>query len=250
MEETVPIEPASTLVLIRDSKQGPQVLMQQRSHHAVFVGGAWVFPGGKLDADDSLEDWQPLIPALSETTAHAILHLENASSPCNIDQIHPHEAAHTANVSALAYWVAVLREAYEEAGLLLTEQPVAQTQRDLWRAALLADKLSWLQLIKDNNLSLAINGIHYLSRWVTPPGNPRRYDTRFFIGVAPADQTPSHENHEAIQTQWITPEEALAAHARSEKVLIFPTIVTLQAMCGHDCCDALIADVLNHFHRT
>ena len=96
--------------------------------------------------------------------------------------------------------------------------------------------------------------MHYLSRWITPPNNTRRYDTRFFICHAPTDQTPSHENYEAIQTRWIRPIDALNAYRNNKMLLIFPTLVTLQSMAakgkseGFTNSDELIHNVLQHFN--
>lgn len=222
--------------------------MQQRNPDAVFAGGAWVFPGGRLDDNDSDPVWQYLVTGMDEARAHQILGLDNCTSPYNLDQIELHEAEHPGHVKALAYWVAALREAFEEAGLLLTKQSVSQQQRDLWREQLLSEKLSWQEIISSNDLILETGQLHYLSRWVTPPNNTRRYDTRFFIAKAPPDQEPSHEDFEAIETHWIKPETALEAGQTGSMRLILPTVVTLRAMC-QDFADAdeLIDHVLAHF---
>ncbi len=230
MTETVLIEPAATLILVRDSRQGPQVLMQQRNPNAVFVGGAWVFPGGKLDDNDSAGFWQDLIADFSEEQAFQTLDLAHASSPYNADQVHPHEARAPIQTKALAYWVAALREAFEEAGLLLVQESISQEQRDQWRADLLQGRLTWQELFAANALTPAVAPLHYLSRWVTPPANPRRYDTRFFITKAPPDQDLTHEDFEAIETRWLRPAEALQANRDGKMELILPTLVTLQSM--------------------
>lgn len=253
MNDSVLIEPAATLVLVRDSADGPQVLMQQRNPKAVFVGGAWVFPGGKLDTNDSAAVWQSLASDFSENEAFQILDLNHSNSPYNADQIHAHEAKAPTQTKALAYWIAALREAFEEAGLLLVKETVSQAQRDQWRAQLLREKITWQQLIEDNQLTPATHQLHYLSRWVTPPGNPRRYDTRFFITKAPVDQLPSHEDFEAIQTRWITPQAALQESQQGKMQLILPTIVTLRAMSDPPenvaTADQLIDHVTDYFNH-
>lgn len=252
MSDLVPIEPAATLILVRDSHEGPQVLMQQRNPNAVFVGGAWVFPGGKVDAEDSHPCWQQLAECLDEESACQILDLENQSSPYNLDQIHPDEANTNHQANALAYWVAALREAFEEAGLLLVKQSIHNEQREQWREQLLNQRLSWRQIIADNGLTLDLSSLRYLSRWVTPPNNPRRYDTRFFITKAPEEQEPTHEDYEAIQTCWITPKDALSAYQNKKMKLIFPTIMTLKAMLNGNqtfaSTDELIENVIAHFN--
>ena len=222
--------------------------MQQRNPNAAFVGGAWVFPGGKLDEEDSHPQWRDLITDLSEEDAYLVLDLGEAASPHNSDQIHAHEAKIKPAVSALAYWIAALREAFEEAGMLLSTQSLQATKLAQWREQLLAGNLTWRELITAQQIDLDTANMHYLSRWITPPNNTRRYDTRFFITVAPHDQAPSHEDYEAIQTQWLRPEQALEAHAAGEKTLIFPTLMTLKAMCGFDDCHTLLNQVLAQFN--
>ncbi|MCG8315091.1 MAG: NUDIX hydrolase [Pseudomonadales bacterium] len=252
MTETITIEPAATIIFVRDSNDGPEVLMQQRNPNAVFVGGAWVFPGGKLDPEDSDPMWSALVSGLDEAQAQHHLSLGKAAGPQNHNQIRPTEVNPQHDCTALAYWVAALREAFEEAGILLTAQQLTPHKLEYWREQLLLKNLSWHQLIVDNALNLDVSGMSYLSRWVTPPDNPRRYDTRFFIGRAPQGQTASHEDYEAIQTRWIKPSEALAAYHRQEMELIFPTLMTLQSMSpgGNDFTDGdeLIHNVLKYFN--
>lgn len=252
MTASVPIEPAATLILVREGPDGIEILMQQRNPQAVFVGGAWVFPGGKLDPNDNADLWQSLIVDLSESDAYRTLDLAHAASPCNADEVLPHEAAAPLQAKALAYWVAALREAFEEAGLLLVKERVTQTQRDHWREQLLSGALSWQQLIESNNLSPAVNQLHYLSRWVTPPHNTRRYDTRFFITQAPMDQDLSHEDYEAIETRWLRPQDALSAAKNGEMQLILPTLVTVRALSEATerfaSADAVINNVLEYFN--
>lgn len=252
MTETVLIEPAATLILVRDSRHGPQILMQQRNPNAVFVGGAWVFPGGKLDDNDSDDCWQDLIRDMTEEEAFQILDLAHASSPYNADQVHPHEARAPIRTRALAYWVAALREAFEEAGLLLVKETVSQQQRDEWRAHLLQGTHTWQALFESRCLTPAVEQLHYLSRWVTPPGNPRRYDTRFFIAKAPPDQDLTHEDFEAVETRWLRPEEALQAHREGDMELILPTLVTLQSMHNSKqpftTAEQLINNVIGYFN--
>jgi len=79
-------------------------------------------------------------------------------------------------------------------------------------------------------LSLELERVHYFSRWVTPLGAPRRYDTRFFVGLAPEEQEPLHDDHEVIASTWIAPGEALRLHELGEFDLIFPTVRSLEAL--------------------
>jgi 8-oxo-dGTP pyrophosphatase MutT (NUDIX family) len=199
----------------------------------VFVGGAWVFPGGRVDEADRDPRWQDYCDGLTEQCANQRLGI----------------AQH-----GLAFWVAAIREAFEEAGLLYRDSnnPVdgpamaspAPDQLLRWRTELLAGTLDWLELTSSQGWQLQAPKLHYLSHWVTPLGPPRRFDTRFFLALAPAGQDASHDNHEAVATQWITPQAALALHDTGQLALIFPTIMTLRALSGFTDCATLLQRVL------
>src|SRR5205814_10359143 len=80
----------------------------------------------------------------------------------------------------------------------------------------------------DENLRLAADALSYVSRWITPEGAPRRFDTRFFVGAAPADQTPLHDATETIAHEWVRPADALERHRLGDVDLMFPTLRTLE----------------------
>ena len=225
--DSVVIEPAATLVLLQDSAAGPQVLMQQRSHDAQFVGGAWVFPGGKLDAHDSDPHW----------LHHCDIGAERANRLLGTDS------------GALAYWVAALRESVEEAGLLLARQqgePVNLTLAATAQHFLHQQRDGFLDFCREHNLTLCAGELRYLSRWVTPPGLPRRYDARFFLAATPAGQQPQQDDHEAINTCWVTPEQALERYRRKEWMLVLPTLVTLRQLSGYESVAAILSQLGNH----
>lgn len=220
-----PIQSAATLIILRDSEHGPEVLLQQRNPQAVFVGGAWVFPGGRVDDADRDTWWDDYCAGLTNAEANRTLGTES---------------------HGLSFWVAAIREAFEEAGLLYVDSPVPVTPKKLhqWRLELLQEQLSWQDLISTQEWQLQAPQLHYLSRWITPPGPPRRFDTRFFLSMAPEQQTPSHDNYEAIATRWMTPETALAAGEDGDMTLIFPTLMTLRQLQGHPDCATLLKSVL------
>lgn len=217
--------PAATLVIIKDSAHGPLVLLQQRSEHARFVAGAWVFPGGKLEAGDSDPVWEQRSHSLNDATASAALGLEHGG---------------------LAYWIAAIRECFEEAGLL----PVygggwlAPATLNAWRSQLTDQQQTFAGLCERENLRLHTSDIHYLSHWVTPDPSPIRFDTRFFIMQAPDGQEPHHSLFEAVDTRWISPEEALQLNREGRFPLILPTLVTLQQMTGHTNCRTLLQHLI------
>ena len=140
----------------------------------------------------------------------------------------------------LAYWVAVVRETFEEAGLLLARReggpdllagdPDEEARFAAARAAVNDGTRRFLDLCRDERLRLGVGDIHYFAHWITPRGAPRRYDTRFFVAAAPPGQIAAHDAGETIAEVWISPHDALARHRAGEIEIIFPTIRNLQAI--------------------
>ncbi len=217
--------PAATLVIVKDSPQGPLVLLQQRSAQARFVAGAWVFPGGKLEAADSDPAWALRSHTLTDADASNALGIESGG---------------------LAYWIAAIRESFEEAGLLPVFGPgwLAPSTLNAWRSRLTDHQQSFAELCRSEDLQLHTSAIHYLSHWVTPEPSPIRFDTRFFVMQAPEGQEPHHSLFEAVDTQWLTPEDALQRYRAGGFPLILPTFVTLQQMTGQSNCRTLIQHLL------
>ena len=221
--QAVTVEPAATLILLRDSSEGPQVLLQQRHPGAAFVGGAWVFPGGKVDPADHADAWLDHVD-ISHDRANRLLGLDEGG---------------------LAYWIAALRETAEEAGLLLARQSGAPIPADLVTSVqrlLQEEPNRFLEFCQQHGLVLQTDAVRYLSRWITPEGLPRRYDTRFFLAPAPAGQQAEQDTHEVVNTCWITPERALDNVQRGDWLMVLPTIATLRQLCGFE-------DVATALHR-
>lgn len=213
------IEPAATIILVKDTPLGPKVLMQQRNPEAIFVGGAWVFPGGKLDKEDYDERWP----------ARCQLNPDNANRLLDV------------GANAHAYWVGAIRELVEEAGVLLAEN--ASPALALAAQQFLSQHPDQFHTFcQSNNIELSGSALRYLSRWITPEGNPKRYDTRFFLTLWPEGQVIRQDDHEAVNTCWIRPEDALEHHKRDEWVLVLPTLTTLQQLCGYRNCAELLAN--------
>ena len=137
-----------------------------------------------------------------------------------------------------AYYVACLRELFEEGGILIacddqgrevdiTDRPlVDRLNRD--RALVNDGSLRFVELLQREGLYLDLQNIAYLAHWVTPVGPPRRYDTRFFVALSPVGQVAGHDEQETVASRWIRPLDALAMHARGELEMIFPTIRNLE----------------------
>ncbi len=220
-----PPRPAATVVVVRDAPLGIEVLLLRRAERGDLNSGAWVFPGGLVDAADRAA--LPFCRGVDPATADARLGV----------------AEH-----ALDYWAAAVRECFEEAGLLYARgrdgAPLAiDAQRrerlEAWRGPLQRGERSLAALCHEEGLSLAADELVYFSHWVTPPGRAKRFDTRFFIARAPAGQDSSHDDGELVEQLWIAPAAALT---RSEPLkLMTPTLKTLEAIARFADVDALLA---------
>jgi len=202
--------------------------MLRRNLNSDFVGGAYVFPGGGVDTRDTSPLARERTNGLSDEAASARLGLESGG---------------------LAYYVASVRELFEEAGLLLvcdgagkllttSEASARSLAKD--RRALNAGELDFFELLEREDYYVHASALHYLAHWVTPLGPPRRYDTRFFVALAPSDQVAAHDEGETVAHQWLRPHEALAAQARGEFEMIFPTIRNLEAIADFDRADEVL----------
>ncbi|HSA68821.1 MAG TPA: MBL fold metallo-hydrolase [Burkholderiales bacterium] len=194
--------PAATLILLR---HGLEVLMLQRVQTAAFLGGAYVFPGGSLDPEDH--------------SSHRVLGLTGA------------QANERLKVSSggLAYHVAAVRECFEEAGVLLAcdkdGKPVSAKRAESllhWR------KKPFRNMLEAEDLYIPAGELAYYGHWVTAPGRSRRFDTRFFVAIAPEGQRGSHDAGETVHDIWTTPREALERCERGEIELVHATQVSLK----------------------
>lgn len=217
MAEILVPRPAATVLILREGDD-LEVLMLRRNLNSDFVGGAYVFPGGGVDATDA--ELARYVVGLDDESASARLGLESGG---------------------LAYYAAALRELFEEAGLLVvcdeTGEPLLATPEVLarlegHRAHVNAGRRALVELLEEESWRLDVRAMQYLAHWITPVGPPRRYDTRFFVVVAPSGQVAAHDAGETVAARWIAPREALAAHARGELEMIFPTIRTLEEIAG------------------
>ncbi|MFI5035876.1 MAG: NUDIX domain-containing protein [Acidimicrobiales bacterium] len=217
MRQSPPPRPAATVLVLRDATDGFEVLMLRRNLNSDFVGGAYVFPGGAVDPADASEE---RVVGLTDDEASRVLDL---------------------GAGGRAYFVAALRELFEEAGLLVAcdeagvaprHEPAMATRLADARVALNEGREILSQLLARERLWLDLRGVAYLAHWVTPVGPPRRFDTRFFVVTAPEGQGASHDDAETVASAWVSPREALEAQARGEYEMIFPTIRTLQSVAG------------------
>ncbi|HEV2368582.1 MAG TPA: hypothetical protein VGR90_01825 [Acidimicrobiales bacterium] len=230
----VPVRDAATVMLVRDLPAGAgpgiEVFMLRRNLNSVFVGGAYVFPGGAVDEADRHQNLGPYSAGRSDAEASALLGVGDGG---------------------LAFWVAAVRECFEEAGVLLAydrhgqvlslADPDTEARFSGYRREIDTGARTLVDVCIAEDLNLAVDRIHYFSHWITPVGAPRRYDTRFFVTAAPEEQVPLHDNRETIAGIWIRPAEALERHRARELDLIFPTIRNLEAIGRFDRAADLLA---------
>ncbi|CAN5805853.1 NUDIX hydrolase [soil metagenome] len=226
----VVLREAATVMLVRDAAAGLEVFMVRRNLASDFVGGAHVFPGGAIDPADRHAHLEPCCAGRSDREASTRLGIE---------------------AGGLAYWVAAIRECFEEAGVLLAygadgalvrlDAPVTAERFARHRADVDAGRRRLVEICAEESLRLAVDAMHYFGHWITPEGAHRRYDTRFFVARAPEAQQPLHDDREVIANLWVRPADALAEHRAGRFELILPTIANLEAIGRFQRADDLLA---------
>lgn len=210
------VRPASTVLVSRDGTDGIEVYLQRRPAAMRFVGGFWVFPGGRVDDADR----DPAIDA-------------HWSGPS------PAAWAQVMDVPvdlARGHVVAAFRETLEESGILLTAgHPVADAVTEA-RRALLDGERTMADVLGDLGVRLDTELLRYWDWWVTPASEPRRYDTRFFVARLPADAVVTPHTGEVVEETWATAMDLEALH------VIAPTYYTLRDALAHASVDALLTD--------
>jgi 8-oxo-dGTP pyrophosphatase MutT (NUDIX family) len=213
--------PAATLVLLRDrAGGGVETLLLQRHARSKFAAGDYVFPGGKLQADDNPGDAAAWCVGLDGARAARVLGLDDAPQ------------------AALGYWVGAIRETFEEVGVLLATTAdggparVAHPRFAEYRRSCQTDNRAFWAMVKAEGLRLTTDRLAYFAHWVTPEDQPLRFDTRFFAAPMPTGQEPSGDGREVVDLRWLTPREALDAQARGALSLRFPTIKNLGLLAG------------------
>jgi 8-oxo-dGTP pyrophosphatase MutT (NUDIX family) len=203
--DTTVARPASTILLLRDGAEREiEVFMMVRHHEIEFSSGALVFPGGGVDAGDREIIARPELYAGGEGC----------------------------DTAGLSFRIAAIRETFEESGILLarprgsTSFVDAKRAGDLagrHRAAVAERKTTFLDVLTESGLVLALDELVPYARWITPEGMPKRYDTWFFLAAAPPDQIGAHDGRESTDSLWLSPREAVAGGESGRFKLPFPT---------------------------
>ena len=194
-DDPILANPAATVMLLRDATSGIEVFMLRRTKSAAFAGGMYVFPGGRVDEADGQGD--------------------------------------------PGYVIAAIRECFEEAGVLLATDEDGDMVADghpalAHRYAVHDGTVDLLALCAEHRLRPAIDHLVWVSHWITPlEESPRRFDTRFFIAIAPPAQTSRHDDTETIASTWIRPSDALQREADGMLGMMPPTIKSLEHLAAH-----------------
>jgi 8-oxo-dGTP pyrophosphatase MutT (NUDIX family) len=214
---------ASTVVLVRpDPHGGFQVLLTRRPEAMRFLGGFYVFPGGTVHAADYSEEMLQRCRSLTGDQAQRLL------------------SGHHEPSEALGHWVAVVRELFEEVGILLCMNdqgaPLAlgdsidNKRVELARRAVVQGKLDFAAFVQAENLFCDLAKIVYFDHWVTPAIYSMRFDTRFYIAVLPTGQVPLSQSEEVTHSLWIEPDAALARMDRRDFPILPPTTTVLDRL--------------------
>ena len=212
---TVGIQPAATVILIRERAAGIQVYLLKRSSKSGFMAGKYVFPGGKVDRNDRQFD------------------IFARSSDLTPKEIGIRFGPVLSERQAFAYCVAAVRETFEEAGIILARSTSSHTAiSTIGKLRLTANlEIDWLvRLVESRNWQLSLSALSVWSHWITPKLMKQRFDTRFFLAEKPAGQKCRPDDREAVRGLWLYPEDALAANLGGEISLSPPTLVTLHEL--------------------
>jgi len=212
---------ATTIILLReDHSKGFEVFLLKRHEKSSFMAGNYVYPGGRIDREDHNLEICPSCKGISPEQAQQVLG----------GTLSPDES--------LAYWIAGIRELFEEAGVLLAydrqgnpfilKNPEEKERFFNYRDLLQKGKMSLCQLAQQEQLLLALDQLYYYAHWITPEARPQRFDTYFFIARHPIGQEAIHDQKETTAGTWIIPREALKENLTGEVILSPPTLKTLE----------------------
>jgi 8-oxo-dGTP pyrophosphatase MutT (NUDIX family) len=199
--------PSATIVLARDADGGPEILLVKRRAGDAF-GNSYTFPGGVLDDDEAAAT--PHCEGLSPADANAVLGVDSGG---------------------LDYYSAVVRELYEETGVLMC----AHAEIDaMYRAQLHKGRLAWADFLQEHGLSIPCDALHYFTHWITPSALPKRWTTRFFLAAMPEGQQVEPDGSEITDYCWVTAADALASAGSGDRRK------TIEAFIGMDSVAALV----------
>lgn len=215
-----PIKDASTVIVLRETDAGIETFMLCRHHQSGFMGGAHVFPGGKVDPSDSEPCWLEHVDRPSEELSRQL--------------------GETDADSALGLLVAAVRETFEEAGVLLANTApgadLAGAREQLHRGT------AFSELANQIDMKIESIALTPYARWITPKMESHRFDTRFYIALLPEGQSASHDGTETTSATWLRPAAAIDEMRAGRIKLAPPTVRTLQWLATFGDAESVTAD--------
>jgi 8-oxo-dGTP pyrophosphatase MutT (NUDIX family) len=227
----VAVRQAATVLVLRDSPEGPQVYFMRRPARASFAASAYVFPGGGVDAADASPETLMLAPGFDASIAASRMHLDEDVS--RVAGLH----------------VAAVREVFEETGILVGTRAdgsalgEADAETLATARSLALDGVPFGDVLRQHGLRMAPERLAYVAHFITPEGEPRRYDTRFFAVEAPLEQEAAHHAAEATHSGWYTAAEALDMAGSDFTLMLPPTRIMCAEVSVHGTVAALLADL-------
>ena len=215
---------AATAILLRDRTEGPyEMFLMRRHRNQAFMGGAYVFPGGRLDDADADSELAACIGGFRAADAKRLL--QETDLP---------------EATALGLFVAAIRETFEEAGVLLARDargkvvdlsaPETAARFSSYRLELHEERLTLAELVRREGLIFAPDLLIPYAHWITPETESRRFNTRFFLARLPEGQIPVHDRMELTESSWMTPAFALAENEAGRIILMPPTLKTIEGL--------------------
>ena len=226
---------AATVILLRDRSEGPyEVFLMRRHRNQAFMGGAYVFPGGRLDDADTDPGLAACTGGFPVTEARRLLQEPDLSEEV-----------------ARGLFLAAIRETFEEAGVLLARDaagrpldladPERADRFAAYRLELHEERITLMDLVRRESLSYGADLLIPYSHWITPEFEPRRFDTRFFLARLPEGQVAIHDRMELTESCWMTPAFALVEHRAGRIVLMPPTLKIIEELQAFSSTDPLFA---------
>jgi 8-oxo-dGTP pyrophosphatase MutT (NUDIX family) len=213
--EAIAPRDAATILVVRESSAGLEVFCVERHPKSGFLGGAVVFPGGKVDAADASADWAEVVRA------------DVVSAGGGADE--------------RVFKIAACREALEESAILPGVSAVSHAELLELRARLARKETSVIAFLRGRALRLDLATLLPFARWVTPVAESRRYDTRFYLTRLPEGQEGAHDDRETTSSFWARPADVLARWEEGRVALAPPTHRTLEVLAGAAAWDAAVA---------
>ncbi len=209
---------AATVLLLRDTLDGLEVLMTRRSSSASFAPGAYVFPGGRIDEAD--------------TSARRIATRRRTQSRLQLTQA-----------------IAAIRESFEELGVLLAHHadgsPVTAAEIDDMDRSTASTTVAFAEQCAARGLLLSTDKVFTFAHWITDRDLPKRFDVPFLIARMPEGQTPVADETEQFEPCWVRPADALERHKSGSFFMIFPTVRTLERLAAYGNVDAVLGTCAN-----